>query len=278
MEKILEQILSGLVNLVLGLISAVAGFTMDRIAPAVLIFVVGLAVILVVMAILKKVFAKTKMEAPMLNLLLAVIRGVLILLLSLITASSLGIDVTGVIALASVLTLAVSLAVQTALTNLIGGFTLLYTKPFRVGDVAEVGGQCGTVLQVGLTYTKLLTVDSKTVSIPNSTVVASQIINYTVAGIRRVDIEVNVAYSNDPELVLEALREAGQVPTALEDPAPYAAVVAYRESTVGYVLQVWTKPEDYWTTLHQANKNIRAVFKEKNVALSFPHLNVHLDR
>ena len=200
------------------------------------------------------------------------------ILLFLIIASYLGIDVTSIVALASVLTLAVSLAVQNALANVFGGFTLLCTHPFATGDFVEIAGQSGTVREIGLTYTKLATADNKIVSIPNSAVVATQIVNYTVSGTRRVQVIVSASYDAPVENVLEALREAGNVPTALQDPAPSAALLNYKESTIEYTLFVWCKAEDYWTTLFDANKNVKAVFAEKNITMTYPHLNVHLDK
>lgn len=258
--------------------NTVSGFALHRLLPAALILVAGILIVRIVITILNKALGKSKLDKAVISLIASALRVVLLIVVFLIAASSLGIDVSGIVALASVLTLAISLAVQDALANLIGGFTLLNTKPFSIGDYVEIAGQSGTVQQVGLTYTKLLTPDRKTVSIPNSAVVAAQIINYTVEGTRRVDITVNVAYSNDPEQVIAALKEAAAVPTALKDPVPYCAVSAYNESTVGYVLQVWSTADDYWTTLHTVNGNIRAVFKEKGIIMTYPHLNVHLDK
>lgn len=258
--------------------SAISGFALHRLLPAALIIVGGILIVRLVLRIVSKTMGKTKLDKAVVSLIVSVLRVVLLLVVILVAASSLGIDVSGIVALASVLTLAVSLAVQDALTNLIGGFTLLNTKPFSIGDYVEIAGQSGTVQQVGLTYTKMLTPDRKTVSIPNSSVVAAQIVNYTADGTRRVDITVNVAYSNDPERVISALKEAAAVPTALNNPTPYCAVSAYNESTVSYILQVWSTSDDYWTTLHTINRNIRSVFKENGVIMTYPHLNVHLDK
>ena len=193
-------------------------------------------------------------------------------------AASLGINVTGIVALASVLTLAVSLAVLNALANVIGGFTILTTQPFHSGDYVEIAGQSGTVQEIGLTYTKLATGDNKLVSIPNSAVVATQIVNYTALGTRRVDIVVSASYDCAVDAVLEALKEAGSIPTALDTPAPFAAVKNYGESAIEYVLQIWCNSENYWPTLFDGNKNVKAVFDAKGIRMSYPHLNVHLDK
>lgn len=253
-------------------------YALYRLLPAVLIFCLGSLLVRVVVKILQKGLGRTKMEKSASSLICSVVRIALLVLLCLITASFLGIDVSGIVALASVLTLAVSLSVQDALTNLIGGFTLINTKPFSIEDFVEIGGQCGTVKKIGLTYTQLLTPDGKTVSMPNSTVVAAQIINYTVNGARRVDIPVNASYDSNPEVVLEALRRAAHVPTALSEPAPYCAVTAYGDSSIGYVLQVWTASSDYIATLHAVNQNILATFQEMGVVMTYPHLNVHIDK
>ncbi len=278
MENTLKTLWDTVLNFFRTVFQTVSGFTLHKLFPAILICAVGLLVIVILTKITNKLIRRTKLENPASSLLMSVVRVILYLLLALVVASSLGIDVTGVIALASVLTLAISLAVQDALSNIIGGFTLICTKPFTVGDFVEIGGQSGTVTNIGLNYTKLLTGDRKTVSMPNRTIVSSQIINFTVEGTRRVDITVNVAYGNEPEKVIEALKKAALVPTALQEPVPYAAVSAYNESTVGYILQVWCTADNYWTTLHTVNCNIRRVFKEADIRMTYPHLNIHLDK
>ena len=148
----------------------------------------------------------------------------LYLLLVINVAAALGIDITGVVALASVLTLAVSLALQNMLANVIGGFTILTTHPFHSGDFVDIGGQSGTVEEISMTYTQLATPDNKIVSIPNNTVVGSQITNYSVAGTRRVDINVTAAYTAPAQDVIDALLQAGNVEKVLRDPAPFAAL------------------------------------------------------
>lgn len=260
------------------LLSKLSGFALDKLLPVIIILVLGILCIRLLIKLVDTALSKTKLESAPAKLIKALLRIVLYVLLALICASKLGIDVTGVVALASVLTLAVSLSVQTALTNVISGFTLLYTKPFVAGDFAEIAGQSGTVKEVGLTYTKLATADNKVVSIPNSAVTAAQIVNYSVSGTRRVDIDVSAAYTAPVEDVLAALRLAGNVDTILDSPAPFAAVKNYGESSINYVLQVWCRSEDYWTTLFEVNKNVKAVFDEKGIAMTYPHINVHLDK
>lgn len=253
-------------------------FLTATLLPAVILFVLGVLVIRLVMNLLDKALQKAKLEKAAFSLIKTVIRVVLYGLLALMVADKLGIDVTGVVALASVLTLAVSLSVQNALTNLISGFTLLYTKPFVSGDFVEIAGQSGTVQEIGLTYTKLSTPDNKIISIPNGSVTSAQIVNYTVTGTRRVDVTVSASYETPVALVLETLKEAGQVPTILESEPIFAAVDCYDESAIRYILRVWSTADNYWDTLFAVNENIKKLFDEKGVTMTYPHLNVHLDK
>ena len=258
--------------------SLAAAFLGANIFPAIILLAVGILVIRLAMGIAEKLLEKLKLEKAASGLIKTVVRVVLYGLLALMVADKLGIDVTGVVALASVLTLAISLSVQNALTNLISGFTLLYTKPFVAGDYVEIAGQSGSVQAIGLTYTKLTTPDNKMISIPNGSVTAAQIVNYTVTGTRRVDIAVSASYDAPVQLVLEALREAAAVPTVLEDPAPFVALNSYGDSAMNYVVRVWSTTADYWDTYFAITENIKKRFDEKGIEMTYPHLNVHVSK
>ena len=259
-------------------LNIILGFVVANVLPTVLLLVIGIAVVLIVKKLVKTLLAKSKLEKAAHSLINSLVSVVLYLLLGLIVASKLGIDVTGIIALASVLTLAISLSVQNMLTNLIGGFTLLTTKPFVSGHFVEIAGQSGTVKEIGLTYTKLHTADNKEVSIPNSEVVSSKIINFTVTGTRRVEVYVSASYDSPIDQVLEALKDAAQVPTVLQDKGVTTAVKNYGESTIEYLLFVWCKSEDYWPTLFAVQAKVKKSFEEKGVEMSYPHINVHMDK
>ncbi len=254
------------------------GNAADHVLSALVVLVIGLLVIRLVMNLVKKTLEKSKLEKAAHTLILSLARVALYLLLGLCVASSLGIDVTGVVALASVLTLAVSLSVQNALTNVIGGFTLLSTHPFHSGDFVEIAGQSGTVEEISMTYTKLATPDNKLISIPNSAVVAAQIINYSASGTRRVDVNVSASYEVPTQKVLDALVLAGTVDNALLDPAPAAVILGYGESAINYSLRLWVKTENYWDVYFQVNQRVKQIFDEQGVTMTYPHLNVHVQQ
>ncbi len=267
--------LTALLNKLLG---SLGQFALHTLLPAAVLLLAGACFIRLVMALVGRLLGRSKLEKAAHTLIRTAVRTVLYILLGLTVASALGIDVTGVIALASVLTLAISLSVQNALTNVISGFTLLYTKPFSSGDYVEVAGQAGSVQEIGLTYTKLATPDNKSVSIPNGAVVSAQIVNYTVQGTRRVDIPLAASYESAPDRVLEALRQAGAVPGILEDKGIFAAVDSYGDSAVNYVLRVWTATDDFWPVKYAILERLPAVLAEAGVEMTYPHLNVHIQK
>lgn len=251
---------------------------LDRILPFVLILLLGVIVIRIVAKLVSKMLSRTKLEKAAHGMICSLVKTILYLLLALMAASSLGIDVTGVLALASVVTLAVSLALQDLLTNLVGGFTLVYTHPFSSGDYVEIAGQGGTVMEIGMTYTKLNTPDNKLVQIPNASVVSSEIVNYSCTGKRRVTVEISASYDTPVDKVLEALKEAASVEGVLEDPAIFAAVTGYGEHAIQYVVRVWCPTEIYWDVYFATVYNIKKIFDREGLKMTHPHLNVHVDK
>ena len=181
-------------------------------------------------------------------------------------------------ALASVLTLALSLALQNMVSNIIGGFTILYTHPFHSGDYVEIAGQGGTVKEINMTYTVLATPDQKIISIPNSAVVAAQITNYSEAETRRVEVVASASYDAPTQQVIDALVQAGTVDKVLLDPAPMAVITSYGDSAINYSLRLWVKNADYWDVYFQVNQRVKDIFDEQGIQMTYPHINVHLDK
>lgn len=249
-----------------------------KILPAVVVLVIGILVSRIIMKLLKTALDKSRLEKAAHSLITSLARAAMYIVLALIVASSLGIDVSSIVALASVLTLALSLALQNMLTNVIGGFTLLYTRPFHSGDFVEIAGQSGTVQEINMTYTKLATADNKLISIPNSAVVAAQIINYSAADTRRVAVDVSASYNAPTQKVIDALALAGTMDNVLLEPAPNAVITGYGDSAISYSLRVWVKTEDYWDVYFAVTKRIKDIFDEQGIEMTYPHLNVHLDK
>jgi small conductance mechanosensitive channel len=267
-----------MIDMIKSLGISLSGFALNQVLPAIILTVIGLLAIRVLMKIVRSALSRSHLEKAAHSLIKSLVQTVLYVLLGLMVANRLGFDVTGIIALASVLTLAISLAVQDVLTNVFGGFTLLYTQPFHSGDFVEIAGLSGSVTEIGLAYTKLLTADNKQISIPNKSVVAAQIVNYTTTGKRRVDFTVTASYDTPIPTVLSALQEAAQVPTILESEGIFTGVSKYGDHAIEYVLRVWSATDDYWTTHYAINLRIKEVFDAQGVVMTYPHLNIHLNK
>lgn len=254
-----------------------SSFTLAKLPPAIITFIIAYAASRVVLKVADKLFARSRMEKTIEKFLRSALRILMWALIFLIVAGSLGIDVSSMIALLSVASLAVTLAVQGALSNLAGGIMLLSTHPFRVGDFVEVGTVSGTVQEIGMTYTTLVTPDQKEIFVPNSEVAAAKIINYTAVTNRRVDLTFTASYGDAAETVKAALLKAADLPQVYKDPAPFAAVNRYGDSAIEYVLRVWTAATDYWDVYFAIVENVRVRFEEAGISMTYPHLNVHLD-
>ena len=167
-----------------------------------------------------------------------------------VVADSLGINASSLLALVSILGLAVSLSVKDSLSNLAGGLTILGTKPFKVGDYVEIGETGGTVQEIGLVYTKLTTIDNRRILMPNSLVVDAQVTNYTTEPLRRVDLTVSASYDAPVEKV---------------------------KQTIQGVLKDHDKILlDYWTVYHDLLEEIKTAFDREHISIPYPHLEVKL--
>lgn len=261
---------------------AVKGFfdslTLEKAIPPLVLLLVGLMAVRLLLRLFDRALERSRLERAAYAMLRSVMKVLLYFILLLLVAAQLGVDVSSLVAILSVISLALSLAVQGALTNVVGGFTLLTTRPFKAGDFVELGDQSGTVLEVNVTYTKLQTPDNKIVSIPNSTAASARITNFSAAGTRRVDLTVSASYDSPVESVKAALLRAANSPTSLFTPEPFAGVKEYGDSAITYVLQVWSSASDYWTTYFAVNEAISREFAQDGIEMTYPHLNVHLDR
>lgn len=250
-------------------------FAQKVLIPGVVTAVIGILAVKLLIRLTDKLLEKKQSNMAS-ALIRTAVRAGLYILLFLTVLTNMGLDVSGVVALASVLTLAVSLSLQNVLTNVFSGMTLLYTKPFIPGHFVTVDGKSGTVREVGLIYTKLTTPDNKIVSIPNSNVVSAEIVNFTETGMRRMEISVSASYDAPTETVLKALEQAAQVEGVLDTPAPKAHIENYGDNAIEYTLFAWAASDAFLDTQYAVRKNIKCVFDRQGVEMTYPHLNVHI--
>ncbi|MBN2287923.1 MAG: mechanosensitive ion channel family protein [Candidatus Glassbacteria bacterium] len=201
------------------------------------------------------------------------------LLLTLIIITSLrelGFNLSVLLGAAGILTVAVGFASQTSASNIISGLFLLVDQPFQVGDVIEVGGTTGIVNDIELISVKLRTFQNALVRIPNEEVIKSQVTNYTHFPIRRIDVEVGVAYKEDISKVRKVLLEvADRNPLCLEEPAPLFIYKGYGSSSIDLLLGVWVKKENFLLLMNSIKEEIKAAFDKSGIEIPFPHISVY---
>ncbi|HIU14999.1 MAG TPA: mechanosensitive ion channel family protein [Candidatus Ventricola intestinavium] len=254
--------------------------TLDGVIGAGLLLLIGLVVIRVAMRMLRRMIERLPLERAISGFLLSAMRIVMLVVLGTMVCSQLGIPITSLVALLSLFALAVSLSVQDVLSNMVSGMVILIAKPFAAGDYIETTAASGTVESIGLMYTHLLSPDNKVLMIPNKELSAGRITNYSAKAVRRVDASVRVGYEYGNERVLEALlRAARRVCEGHEtEKPPFAAVNAYLDGGVEFVVRVHVPTEDYWDVYYALMLAMREELEKEGIPLTYGTSRVHLDR
>lgn len=189
----------------------------------------------------------------------------------------LGVPATSFVAVLTTCAAAIGLALQGSLSNFAGGIMILLFKPFKVGDYIEAAGESGTVSEISVVYTELLTVDNKRITIPNGTLTNSVIENYSSEKLRRVDLTFNTAYDCDIEKVKEIIGKVIEAhPMALKNPEPFVRLSAHNESALTYTVRIWCKNADYWDVNFDTIENVKKAFDENGITIPYNQLDVHV--
>ena len=242
---------------------------------------VTLVICMIAMNVIKSIVERLLQKATFDDAIKTLIRtalGVALWALTvIIVADSLGISTASLVAVISIAGLALSLSVQDIMSNLFSGIVILLNKTFKKGDYVDIGANSGVINKVGLFHTIINTLDNKLVSIPNKDVAGASVVNYSAEPLRRVDIIVGADYNDHIDDVKAALLEAASMdPKILQDPAPFAGLLNYKDSTIEYTVRVWCKGPDYWDVYFKLNENIFKCYEKHGVHMSFNHVNVHM--
>lgn len=264
----------------LGVKVNLGALTLEKVMHVLLLILVGVVVIRVILKLLDGMLARSKSLKSLSRYIHSVAKISMAFILVLMVAEDVGIHTTSLVAMLSVAGLAVSLALQNTLSNVAGGIMLLVTTPFQVGDYVEADGVSGTVHAIDLSYTAILTIDGKEIFVPNSQLSGTKIVNYTVLGRRRVDLNFTASYDAPTATVKQAIGEVLEdIPQIITDPAPEIHLSDYQASSIQYVVRAWTTAADYWTVYYAIQEGVREAFDRHGVEMTYDHLNVHiLDR
>lgn len=254
-------------------------FPIAKTISVVILVAVCIIAVKLILVIFDKFTKRSKIDPLVCKILRMAVKVLLLFMVVVIALSSLGISVSSLVATLSVVGVAVSLAIQGFLSNVFGGLQIISNKPFQIGDFVEAGGESGTVREVGLFYTKLDTPDKKLIQIPNSLVANDNIINYSNATNRRVDITVSASYEDEVEKVKSVLLKLlTEHPLVLnkKDLEPVVHVSAYDDSYITYTARAWCPSEKYWDVYFDIMDAIKPTFDENKITISYPHMNVHM--
>lgn len=244
---------------------------------AVVVFAIGSRVIKWLIKIVKNSMTRANIEQGVLTFISSLIRYVLYFVLILIILSQFGVTASSVIAVLGSAGLTIGLALQGSLSNFAGGVLILLLKPFVVGDyiIENADKQEGTVAEITIFYTKLLTVDNKAIMIPNGTLSNSSIVNVTAMKKRRLDMLFGVAYDSDIKKVKEILERVAIGDEAIIKDEPTNIFVSeLKDSYVEVGARGWVKKEDYWEAKWRITENVKLEFDKEGISIPFPQVEV----
>lgn len=236
-----------------------------------LVLLIGFPVVALVARLIYRVTA-VRFSVPSGVMIARVVRWFLVALVVATALNQFGINLGAALGAAGVAGIAIGLAAQTSLSNVISGFFLLAEKSFIVGDLIDVDGVTGTVDSIGMISATVRTPDNRSVRIPNETLVKSKVTNVTRNPIRRYDLNVGVSYEEDIGNVMRVLREtADNHPLCLDEPAPLVLFVGFGASSIDFLLGVWLVKEDYMEVRNTIAHQVQLAFKREGIEIPFPH-------
>jgi small conductance mechanosensitive channel len=250
-----------------------------KIVGAIVILIIGRIVVSILSSIVNRLLTKVKVDETLTRFLTSMTKITLLVFVLLAAMSTLGIQTTSFIAVIGATGLAVGLALQGSLANFASGVLLIAFRPLKTGDLVEAGGHLGTVREVHIFNTILLSVDNKRVIIPNSKITGDSIVNYSAEGFLRVDMVFGISYGDNiskaKQLLEQILTENEKV---MKDPPFMVAVSELGDSSVNFVVRPYAKVADYWKVYFEVTEQVKRTFDDQGVTIPFPQRDVHLDQ
>jgi small conductance mechanosensitive channel len=248
-----------------------------KVIAAIAIFIIGRWVAMLVRRGVRRVMDKAKVE-PIITSFVSSIAYIALLAFVVIAAlGQLGIQTTSFIAILGAAGLAIGLALQGSLANFAAGFLMIIFRPFKVGDFIEGAGVAGVVEEIQVFTTTLKTGDNKIIIVPNAKLSGDNITNYSTQETRRVDMTVGVAYDADLAHVKSVLNDIiSKDERILAEPASQVAVAELADSSVNFVVRVWTKTADYWAVKFDMTETIKNRFDAEGIGIPFPQREIHI--
>lgn len=246
---------------------------------AVIVFIIGIVAVKIITKIISRFMKKSTVDNAAVAFLVSFIRVVLYTIVIVSALTLVGVPMSSIIALIGAAGLAVSLALQNYLSNLAGGFIILFSKPFKSGDMIEIDSTTGQIKSINILYTKMLTSDNKTVLIPNGKVADAKIINYSEMPTRRLDMTFDISYSNDFEKAKEIIQGITDRNKLIhKDPVPLIRLGAHKESALEIVVKLWVANDKYYELFYDMSEAVKREFDKHGIEIPYNQLDVHIQK
>ena len=250
-----------------------------RIALVFVIFFVGRKLIKNIVSLCDQALKRHGMEVTVRRFFCNVINALGYICMLGILLQTVGLTATSLTALVASAGVAVGLALQGSLSNFAGGVLILLMKPFVIGDYIVQGNTEGTVKEIGLVYTELITADNRLIVIPNGTLIDSSIVNVTATGKRRLELSVGIGYKSDLKKAKEVLIRLGENDPARDPENPVNVFVSeLAESSVNLGLHVWVSSSEYWNAKWRLTENIKLAFDEEGIEIPFKQVEISVTK
>ncbi len=231
---------------------------------------VGMKIINKVVKMIGKLFESNKLDEDLKSFLLSLISAIMKVILVMTCADIIGLPVNSFVGILAAAAFAVGMALQGSLANFAAGVMILLFKPYKKGDLVELAGSLGTVKEVQIFNTILTGVDQKRFIVPNGAAIGGTITNLSAEEFLRVDLTVNVPYSEDFDKVESIIMKAMQsTPKVLTNPAPYVGIASYDSHYLVVAMRPHATVEDYWDVYFNVNRNVKKALSENGIKVAY---------
>lgn len=251
---------------------------LPNLAAAVIILIGGYIAQQIALRLMGKGLKMKHVDATIHKFLMSMVRVVITVIVVVSALSAMKVPMSSIIAAIGTAGIAIGLALQDSLSNVAGGFVILFAKPFKCGDYVQIGSDEGTVDIISILYTKLNTIDNKAVFIPNSTVAKSAVTNFTAEEHRRLELKFSISYFDDFRLAKELLMGLleGESRVLSVPDKPLVVMSEHGSSSVVLLTRAWVKTEDYWAVRWDMLERVKECFDENGITIPFEQIEVHM--
>ncbi len=241
------------------------------------ILLIGRLIVKLIVAGSCKAMRKSKVDETIVKFAHSLIGFIGMVFVFIAALAKLGIPTASMVAAVGAIGLAIGLALQGALGNFASGILIVTFRPFKVNDLVEISGEVGTVREIDLFTTKIITPNNKTLIIPNGAVTSGTIMNFTETEDLRVDLTFGIGYRDDidhAKSVLQSILDADE--RVLKNPEAFIGVVEHGESSINLVCRPWVKAPNYWGVFFDTNENVKKAFDKEGISIPFPQRDIHI--